>query len=397
MKLLLNNTKKMPKKITRTKPFLITTSRRSLLAVIVVLLVLGGSFPAFRDNVWADDCGSIAECQQKITANNNAVADLKNQAVSFQDAVDRLNGQITILQGQIDASTAEQVSLQKQIEEAQAKLEQQREYLGQSVKGMYVKGELSTVEMLATSKNISDFVDGETYRAAVQAKIQTAVKTIAKLQAELKVKKQKIDDLVVQQQAQQTQLNSARAEQAALLAYNQSQQASYNSQTAANQQKLDELIAAQRRANGNNLTGAAYFLRFPGAVQSFNTRAYPYANAGFGMSTAPGCVDNDGPDQWGYCTRQCVSYAAWAVEASGRSAPRYYGNAKQWVAAADSDFYRGVRVYTSNPQVGDVLITTGGAWGHAMYVVEVRGGQVRVAEYNQQLTGTYRDDRWISY
>ena len=104
------------------------------------------------------------------------------------------------------------------------------------------------------------------------------------------------------------------------------------------------------------------------------------------MSTAPGCVDNDGPDKWGYCMRQCVSYAAWAVERSGRTAPRYYGNAKDWVSAARND---GIPVYTSNPQPGDVAISTAGTWGHAMYVEQVSGNQIYVSQYNQQLNGQY--------
>lgn len=402
IKVHLTKTKKMKKITTKSiKSLFITVPRRLVLATIAVSLVVGGSFPAVRDTVLADDCHTIADCQWQIANNNNSIAELKNQAISFQDAVDRLNGQIGALQAQIDASTAEQRSLQQQIEEGQAKLDKQREYLGQSVKGMYVKGELTTVEMLATSKNISDFVDGETYRAAVQTKIQKTVQSITKLQNELKVKKTKIEELLAQQQKQQAELNSARAEQASMLAYNQAQQNAYNAQTSANQARLDDLIAAQRRANSNNLTGSAFFIRFPGAVQSFNTAAYPYANAGFNMSTAPGCGSvgppygqRDAYDSWGYCTRQCVSYAAWAVEASGRSAPMYYGHAKNWIYAADN---AGIPVYTSNPKVGDVLITTGGTWGHAMYVVEVGAGQVRVAEYNANLTGAYRADRWITY
>lgn len=395
----LTKSKKMKKTTTKAKKLFTVASRKLIITTLAVALVLGGSFPVVRDKVLADsNCNSIAECQQVITNNNNAVAELKNQAVSFQDAVNRLNAQISALQAQIDASTAEQRSLQKQIEEAQAKLDTQREYLGQSVKGMYVKGELTTVEMLATSKNISDFVDGETYRAAVQSKIQRTVQTITRLQNELKIKKGKIDELVAQQQKQQTELNSARAEQASLLAYNQDQQNAYNAQTAANQTKLNELIAAQRRANDGSSTTGYYFLRFPGAANPVNGNAYPYAGSGFSMSTAPGCNDGDGPDQWGYCTRQCVSYAAWAVAASGRSAPYYYGNAKDWVWHARNDHYKGVSVYTSNPLPGDVMISTSGTWGHAMYVESVvSGNQVVVSEYNQQLTGRYSNGRVVTF
>ena len=176
-------------------------------------------------------------------------------------------------------------------------------------------------------------MDKEEYRTAVQNNVQSTIDQVAAMQAKLQSERQQVSSLASQAQTQASQLRNAQSEQSNMLGYNISQQSSYNSLTAANQSKLAALIAAQRSAN-NSSKGGYYFLRFSGAARSFNPSAYPYKNAGFSMSTAPGCKDNDGPDKWGYCTRQCVSYAAWAVEASGRRAPRYYGNAKNWVAKA---------------------------------------------------------------
>jgi surface antigen len=176
-----------------------------------------------------------------------------------------------------------------------------------------------------------------------------------------------------------------------MLAYNQSQQSAYNKKTKANQARIDYLIAQQRLAN-DDVSDGYYFLRFPGPVQEFDPSDYPYANAGFSMSTAPGCNDNDGPDEWGYCTRQCVSYAAWAVKASGRTPPKGYGSAKYWVNAAR---IRGIPVHT-DPQPGDVAISTGGTWGHAMYVEQVSGNKIYVSQYNQQVTGRY-STQWRTF
>ena len=374
------------------KSLLARLSNQVAIFAAVAVLLAAGVFAGYS-NVFAANstCNSIADCNAQISASRNAVANLRAEAVSYQDAVARLNGQISILQGQIDYNTAEQARITNEIAVKQAELDRQREILASDLKAMYVDDQMTTIEMIATSKNLSEYVDKEAYRSVVQSKIQSSLKEIAALQAQLKSQKDQVEALLSQQRAQQAQLSAARAEQASLLAYNQSQQASYNAQTSANQRKLDALIAAQRAAN-NDTSAAYYFIRFPGAVHDFNPYNYPYANSGFGMSTAPGCVDNDGPDEWGYCTRQCVSYAAWAVEASGRSAPRYYGNAKDWIAAAR---VRGIPVYTS-PQPGDIAISTAGTWGHAMYVEQVSGNQIYVSQYNQQLTGRY-STQWRTY
>ena len=112
---------------------------------------------------------------------------------------------------------------------------------------------------------------------------------------------------------------------------------------------------------------------------------YPYANYAFSMIPY-GCGPGEGPDRWGYCTRQCVSYAAWAVERSGRQAPLYYGNAKSWVSAAPDSWQ------FNTPQDGDVGVATGGGFGHVAYVEKVYGdGTMRISQYNAQVTGEYSE------
>ncbi len=374
----------------------VMVDRLKLGAMLAVglFMVVGVAFPQAPKSVQAAvaSCSTITECNNEIASNNDAVNDLQNQAVSYQDAIARLNNQISSIQHQISYNVAKQADLQKQITQKEAEIAHQREVLGADLKAMYVDDQMSTIEMLATSKNLSDYVDKEEYRTAVQNQIQETLVQIAALQKELESQKVQVETLIQDQRAQQSRLASARAEQSRLLTYNQSQQDSFNAQTAANKSKLASLIAAQRAANQSSSPGGYYFLRFPGAKHGFSPSSYPYRNSGFSMSTAPGCNDGDGPDRWGYCTRQCVSYAAWAVEASGRKAPMYYGSAKYWIYSARRD---GVPIY-SNPQPGDIAISTHGTWGHAMYVEAVSGDSIYVSQYNQQLSGEF-SYQWRAY
>jgi peptidoglycan DL-endopeptidase CwlO len=351
------------------------------LSLLAVSVVLAGGFVLPRVNATSIS-EQIDTLERENATNYDIVASLRDQARSYQDAINQLQAAINSLQIQIDANTVEQNRLQNEITAAELELGRQRQVLGENIKVMYLEGQISTLEMLASSKDLSEFVDKQQYRTIVQDKIKTTLDTITALKLKLKSQKEQIEALLNQQQAQRASMAASREEQNNLLAYNQNQQQAYNQKTKENQKKIDALIAAQRRANFS-ADGGYYFLRFPGAVQGFNPDNYPYKNAGFGMSPY-GCADNDGPDVWGYCTRQCVSYAAWAVEASGRSAPRGYGNAKDWVAAA---YAIGIPVYRT-PQAGDVAISTSGFWGHAMYVESVSGNSFVTSEYNTYLTGT---------
>lgn len=354
---------------------------------MLIAFVTGAAniIPRIIPQASADANSEIQRLQAENAANNDVVARLKSEAVSYQDAIARLQSQINSVQAQISINSAEQARIRDTIAANEQELLRQRSILGENIRVSYVDGKITTIEMLATSKNLSDFVDKEEYRTTIKNKIQTTLVQINDLQNKLKEDNVRVSKLLEEQQQQRAVLASARSEQSSMLSYNQSQQNNYNQKTKDNQSKIAALIAAQRRAN-NSTDGGYYFLRFAGSVKAFNPDDYPYKNAGFSMSTAPGCVDNDGPDEWGYCYRQCVSFAAWAVKASGRSAPMYYGNAKQWVAAAYS---RGVEV-SRIPQAGDIAISTSGMWGHAMYVIEVKSSNsMLVAQYNQSLNGEF--------
>jgi surface antigen/peptidoglycan hydrolase CwlO-like protein len=360
-----------------------TIITRTFAAIVLGLLVSYTTYPGVKTAVAEASCSSISDCTNQINASNALVKDLKTQAVSYQDAVTRLQSQINTVEAQIADSQRQQADLEQQIADAQNQINVQKSVLADDIRTMYIDGQMTPLEALASSNKLSVYVDKQEYRNAMQNAIQATLARIAKLQADLQTKRALVASLLSQQQSQAEQLNHDKQQQADMLAYNKSQQAAYNSQTAANQAKLSALIAAQRTAN-NTSTGYT-FIRFPGSARDFSPSSYPYANSGFSMSTAPGCNDNDGPDPWGYCTRQCTSYAAWAVQASGRSAPRYWGNAKNWDDRAQA---AGIPVYSS-PEPGDVAVSNSGTWGHVMYVEAVDGNRIYVSQYNQQLTGQF--------
>ena len=391
----LNQKQKMSKLSNRFQPFV----NRKMFVSFFLIAVLSFSLfiPQLRHNTSADTCDSISDCQAQIAASQSALSDLRTTAVSYRDAIDQLNAQIETLQASINANIAEQNRLQGEIDKAQAEIDRQRSILAEGVKMMYVDGVPTDVEMMFTSKNLNEYIDKASYRSTVQKKLQATMKQIAVLQKQLSEQRIRVETLLKQQESQQAQLVTAQTEQASMLAYNQSQQKEFSAQTAANQNKLNELIIAQRRANNvtNFAPGTIYFIRVPGNVNGHNIDAddYPYKNAGFSMQLGP-CSNSDSwpdaPDRWGYCTRQCVSYAAWAVERSGRTAPKFWGNAKNWVYQAPASW-----VFRT-PEVGDIAISTSGTWGHAMYVEAVRDGQVLVSQYNAGLDGEY-SVKWRGY
>lgn len=350
--------------------------------IISALLVLLCGFFAGNALVGADQFEQqIRQLNQQNAQHRQAVRQLQLEANTYQEAVTQLQGQINALQKQISDNEARRDDLQRQIEVAQAELDRQKYVLGQSVKAMYLESRISTIEMLASSRNISDFVDKEQYRYAVQSNIKETLAKINELKLQLSEQKNQTEQLLKEQEVLRSQLAYNRNQQAELLAYTQAQKAQFQRNIKENTAKINELRRQQALANARNSIG--------GRVGNPSNGYYPYANWPFSMRLGPGCVDGDGPDRWGYCTRQCVSYAAWAVERSGRYAPRYYGDAKNWVNA-------GSRYIVSSPQPGDVAVSTYGTWGHVMYVEAIgeKNGQpaVYISQYNAGLKGEYSEE-----
>jgi len=320
----------------------------------------------------------IKSLQQQSASARSTLSDLQGQASSYQDAIDKLQAQINGLQAAINANMQQQAKLQGEIDANQTKLAQQKQLLGTTIKSMYVDGQPSTIEMLASSDNLSDFVDKEEYRSAVQSKIQDTLSTIRDLQKQLQTQKDQVDSLLKDQQTQQAQQADAKNQQDQLLAYNQGQQAAYNSQIKDNQSKIAGLRSQQAAENARLFAGANVILG--GSCDTAHGDTYP----------TPWCDSGQDSqlDYWGMFNRECVSYTAWKVHESGRYMPYWggIGNANQWDDNARS---AGIPV-DGSPRAGDVAIKNSMPYGHAMYVESVnRDGTINISQYNADLAGHF--------
>ncbi len=326
----------------------------------------------------------IAALQEKKAAAANEKSALAVTAASYQDAINKLQDQINQVQAQINANLAEQAALQQQISDNQAKLAADKQTLGDTITTMYVDGTPSTLEMLASSGDLSTFINKQEYRQSVQNQIQETVQQINDLQAKLTQQKHDVDALLADQQSQQATLSSSQQQQASLLAMNQSQQNAYNQQIAATSAQIAQLRQQQILAN---LSGAS------GIIYGGNCGGGP---AGF-PNTYPASLCNAGQDSivdpWGLYNRECVSYVAWKEVADGKYVPYGLGNAGDWPAHVPSSWI------DSSPRIGDAAVrpTNPNLYfgdeqdvGHVMYIEGINpNGTIAISQYNANLNGQY--------
>jgi peptidoglycan hydrolase CwlO-like protein len=345
---------------------------RSLVGVIAICVML--ILATVINNVRADQFDDQIRALQSQNNTNQAISNqLGAQASSYADEISKLQVQISALQAAISANQQHSEDLKQQIIQAQAELDQQKKVLGENIKAMYLEGKTSTLEMLASSKDLSDFVDKQQSRNAVQSKVKDTMARITSLQQQLKDQQAQLLALIKDQQAQNAQLSAAQAQQNQMLAYTENQKSAYDQQIKSNNSQISTLRAQQAAANAKLGGRASAGDPGHGGYPSYLDNAYQDSLV----------------DPWGMYNRECVSYTAWKVYQTFGHMPNWggVGNANQWPADA-----RNWGIQTSTvPRAHSVAISMGGAYGHAMWVEGVSGNTIYVSQYNYDLAGHYSE------
>lgn len=376
----LRKNKIMSKKIIK-KPIL-TKQTFTFAIIMAVVGVLAGT-PIARADTYQQQINAL---QAQNNAAQSQISTLRVEADGIEATINSLQVQIDGLQGQINSNTAKSQELERQIVEAQAELERQKKLLGENIKAMYLEGDITTIEMLATSKDLSDYFDKQQYRDVVKNKIKTTLDKVTSLKAQLKTQQDELTKLINDQKVLQEQVVLQRNEQDRLLGMNAAQRSALDQEMRANYNQISSLRRQQAAAqaaltgsNGSSVSGGSItFRNLTSGIRCGG--GYPYCNYG---------IDQFVWDPWGlYIARECVHYTAWALSNRGLIEDRIYfrgnGNANLWEGVMTRN---GEAVVNNNPVGADMvwMPITGTTIGHVAMVEYYDGnGWVHVSQYNWQ-------------
>ena len=361
-------------------------------ALVALAVVMALSTPiSIADRVFADQYDDQIRALQVQKAAFDAQANALNaKAATLQDALNQITQQKSAIIAQINLSQEQYNQLQAQIEKTTKDIADNKDALGQIIADMYVDDTITPLEMLASSNNIGDYVDKQTYREAIQSNLSTTIKEINDLKKKLETSQTEVVNLLKEQEGQKAQLAAKESEQASIVEQTRGEEAAYQRlandvqaqvQNAAAQQRA--YYAALRAQNGGSDVDS-------GVIGSFVYQNWS-GNQGCGGDGYPYCgVQDSYADPWALYNRECVSFAAWRIsEIYGKQVLPFNGagNAYQWTGSARGAW----RVY--NPQPGDAVvlpIVYGFApVGHLMVVESVSGDWVHVSQYNFYGDGQY--------
>jgi len=361
-------------KLRTATPASVSFFGKSLIILVVITMAFIAPLQPVQQVAADQYDDKINALQQDIDKYQAQAATLNAQASSLAAALSQLANERLTLQAQINLNQAQYDQLVVRIAGTEKKIKENRDALGVTIANLYVDQKISPLEMVASSKNISEYLDKQEYRNSVRDSLTATITEINKLKTELDTQKLQAERVLSDQKSQSNVLAQKVAEQEKLVRDTKGQEAAFSQLASASlaqkqkvQQEQQASLAAAVRA-----TGGGILLPGDPSLGGYPSR---YANVGYYAYVV---------DQWGMYARQCVSYTAWKVFQKNGYMPYWggFGNANQWPANA-----RASNIPTGNsPRVGSVGVIMAGSVGHVAWVEAVNSnGTIDVSQYNYEV------------
>jgi peptidoglycan hydrolase CwlO-like protein/surface antigen len=365
-------------KLRTTTPALTSFLGKSLVVLAVITFAFIAPLESIQ-KVSADQYDDkINTLQQQVNQYQSQVSQLNDQALTLQNALAQIDNEKAVIQAQIDLSQAKYDQLTAQIVDTENKIKTGQQALGTTIANLYVDGSVSPLEMLASSKNISDYLDKQQYQSSIRDQLTTTIKKVQSLKLQLDKQKSDVTTTLNQQKDAQNALLAKKAEQQSLLAQTQGQESGYQSLIGSNTAQIASARATQAALRARSSSTGGYTL-----VDGGSLAGYPWDGSNCPMLYyySTGGSDGNGGDGHGYGCRQCVSYVAYRV---AKATGVYYEDLGNGGDAAQSLV---IKHHWTNlngtPQAGSVASLWGNP-GHTAYVEQVSadGLKILVSQYN---------------
>ena len=355
------------------------------IAAFAVLAIITVGILWVNRPVSADQYDDKIRALQADMSRYQAEADrLNGEATTLANALSQITNEKNALQSQVDLSQNQYNQLKIQIADTEKQISDNQDALGTTLASLYVDDDISPIEMLASSKDISEFLNKQEYRNSIKKELSGTINRVQDLKTQLTQQKADVEKVLAEQTAARDALVAKENEQASLVAQTRNDEAAYQGLIKNSAAGIAEAKAQQAAIRARSNATGGYTL-----VDSGSLSAYPWNSSNCAMSgyMSTGGSNGNGGDGHGYGCRQCVSYVAWKIAKETGVYYQNWGNGGQW---ANSAIRAGYKNLGMAPQAGSIAVLYGNP-GHVAWVegVSPDGSKVTVSQYNYNYGSGY--------
>jgi surface antigen/CII-binding regulator of phage lambda lysogenization HflD len=354
-------------------------------AIIALVIIATASILWINRPVSADQYDDKIRALQANMSRYQAESDRLNaEAATLNNALAQITNEKNALQSQVDLSQNQYDQLIIKIADTEKQIADNQDALGSTLASLYVDDDISPVEMLASSKDISEFLNKQEYRNSIKKELSGTITRVNDLKIQLTGQKAEVEKVLGEQKAARDSLAVKESEQASLVAQTQNDEAAYQGLIKDSSAQIAEAKALQAALRARSVKTGGYTL-----VDSGSLSAYPWNNSNCRMVgyMSTGGSNGNGADGYGYGCRQCVSYVAWKIAKETGVYYKNWGNGGQWAQSAINAGYKNLG---RAPQPGSIAVMWGNP-GHVAWVEAVSpdGSKVTVSQYNYNYGAGY--------
>lgn len=152
---------------------------------------------------------------------------LSAEAVTLSNALAQITNEKNALQSQVDLSQVQYDQLIIQIADTEKQISDNQNALGSTIASLYVDDEISPIEMLASSKDIGEFLNKQEYRNSIKKELSSTITRVRDLKTQLGDQKISVEKVLNEQKNARDSLAAKEAEQANLVAQTRNDEAAY--------------------------------------------------------------------------------------------------------------------------------------------------------------------------
>jgi len=212
---------------TNTRTLLKSLFLLSIAAIMMLSIMTTTNVESVGATTAAELQAELDAIEAKKIANEAILNGIESEVDTLENKLAYLATQIDLINLSIEKTELEIDRLTLELKAAKAELTRQKTILAESLKTLYIEGNVSTLDLILASDEFTEFISQQEYLNTLKSNVELSTQKVIELKDEIKANKVEQEDLLKEQVRQKKGLKDAQQEQQELLNATKGQESLY--------------------------------------------------------------------------------------------------------------------------------------------------------------------------